>query len=50
MIKAAAANGWIDETATMVETLTCLRRAGANMILSYFAKSYAIWFRNQLPK
>lgn len=38
MIKAAAANGWIDETHVMLETLTAIKRAGADLILTYFAK------------
>jgi porphobilinogen synthase len=37
MIKAAAANGWIDENRVMLETLTAIKRAGADMILTYFA-------------
>jgi porphobilinogen synthase len=37
MIKAAAANGWIDEQRVMMETLTAIKRAGADMILTYFA-------------
>ena len=37
MIKAAAANGWIDETRVVDETLVAIRRAGADLILSYFA-------------
>jgi porphobilinogen synthase len=37
MIKAAAAKGWIDETRVMMETLTGIKRAGADMILTYFA-------------
>jgi porphobilinogen synthase len=41
MIKAAAANGWLDEKRTMMETLTAIRRAGADMILTYFAKDAA---------
>jgi porphobilinogen synthase len=41
MLKAAAANGWIDEQAVMLETLTAIRRAGADMILTYFAKDAA---------
>jgi porphobilinogen synthase len=41
MIKAAAANGWIDETRIMLETLTCIRRAGADIILTYFARAAA---------
>jgi len=41
MIKAAAANGWLDETRIMLETLLCIRRAGADIILTYFAKAAA---------
>ncbi len=41
MIKAAAANGWINETQVMLETLTAIKRAGADMILTYFAKDAA---------
>jgi len=41
MIKAAAANGWIDEERVVLETLTAIRRAGADMILTYFAKDAA---------
>jgi porphobilinogen synthase len=37
MLKAAAANGWLDERATLLETLTAIRRAGADAILTYFA-------------
>jgi porphobilinogen synthase len=38
MIKAAAQNGWIDEERVMMETLTSIRRAGADMILTYYAR------------
>jgi porphobilinogen synthase len=41
MIRAAAANGWIDGDAAMLEALTCIRRAGADLILTYFAKDAA---------
>jgi porphobilinogen synthase len=41
MIKAAAANGWIDEQRIMIETLTSMKRAGADIILTYFAKDAA---------
>ncbi len=41
MIKAAAANGWIDEEKVMLETLLSIRRAGADMILTYFAPDAA---------
>lgn len=38
MIKAAAQNGWIDEQRVMMETLTCIKRAGADFILTYYAR------------
>lgn len=41
MIKAAAANGWLDGEKAMVESLMGIRRAGADIILTYFAKEYA---------
>lgn len=41
MIKAAGANGWIDEERVMMESLTSIKRAGADMILTYFAKDVA---------
>jgi porphobilinogen synthase len=41
MIKAAAANGWLDETAVMLESLLAIKRAGADLILTYFAKQAA---------
>jgi len=41
MIKAAAANGWLDEERIMLETLTAIHRAGADMILTYFAQDAA---------
>lgn len=41
MIKAAGANGWIDEERIMLEVLLSIRRAGADMILTYFAKQVA---------
>ena len=43
MLKAAAQNGWIDETEAVLETLTAIRRAGADMILTYYAKEAAAW-------
>jgi porphobilinogen synthase len=42
MIKAAAAQGWLDETAVMLESLTAIKRAGADLILTYFARDAAI--------
>jgi porphobilinogen synthase len=41
MIKAAAANGWIDGTAVAIEQLTAVRRAGADFVLTYFAREIA---------
>ncbi len=41
MIKAAAANGWIDEERVLLETLLCIRRAGADLVLTYGAKDAA---------
>jgi len=41
MIQAVAANGWMDRDALMLETLTAIRRAGADMVLTYFAKHAA---------
>ena len=43
MIKAASASGWLDEKKIVLETLTGIRRAGADMILTYFAKDVAKW-------
>jgi porphobilinogen synthase len=43
MLKAAALNGWLDEQAAVLETLTSIRRAGADMILTYHAKDAARW-------
>jgi porphobilinogen synthase len=45
MLKAAAANGWIDERAAVLETLTAIRRAGADAIVTYYAKEAAPWLR-----
>jgi len=41
MLKAAARNGWIDEPRAMIETLTSIRRAGADMIITYYAREAA---------
>jgi len=43
MIRAAAQEGWIDEPTVVMETLTCLKRAGADLIVTYFAESAARW-------
>lgn len=41
MLKAAAAKGWMDETAAMLEVLTAIQRAGADFVITYFAKELA---------
>jgi porphobilinogen synthase len=45
MIKAAAANGWIDERAVTLETLLAMRRAGADILITYAAADVAKWLR-----
>ena len=45
MIKAASKDGWLDEKAVVLESLTGIKRAGADMILTYFAKDAAGWLR-----
>jgi porphobilinogen synthase len=45
MLKAAALNGWIDERAAALEALTAIRRAGADAIVTYYAKEAASWLR-----
>ena len=47
MIKAAAQNGWIDERRVAMEVLTGIRRAGADMIITYFAPDVAGWLQEQ---
>jgi porphobilinogen synthase len=45
MIKAGAAAGYLDERAAVLETLTCIRRAGADIVVTYSAKDAARWLR-----
>jgi porphobilinogen synthase len=45
MVKAAAKAGWIDEKGVVMETMTALRRAGAQIVLTYWAKQVAQWLR-----
>ena len=45
MVKAAAANGWLDHDAVMMETLLAFKRAGADGVLSYFALDAARWLK-----
>jgi porphobilinogen synthase len=44
-IKAAAARGWLDERAAVLEALTSIRRAGADIIVTYHAKEVARWLQ-----
>ena len=45
IVKAAAANGWVDEKAMTMEMLTSIKRAGADLIITYFAKDAAKWLK-----
>jgi porphobilinogen synthase len=47
MIKAAAANGWLDERATVLEQMLAFKRAGADLIITYWAKDVVEWLRKQ---
>jgi porphobilinogen synthase len=47
LVKAAARNGWVDGERVMMEVLTSIRRAGADMILTYFAKEAAQLLRRR---
>jgi len=47
MVKAAAANDWIDEERIVMEMLTGMKRAGADLIITYHAKDAARWLKNQ---
>ncbi|HEX9114539.1 MAG TPA: porphobilinogen synthase [Anaerolineae bacterium] len=47
MIKAAGRNGWIDEKTATLEMLTSMKRAGADLILTYFAKEVAAWLNER---
>jgi len=46
MLKAASANGWLDERAVVLESLMAIRRAGADVILTYYARQAARWLRD----
>ncbi len=48
MIKAAAEKGWIDERKVVTESLLAMKRAGANLIITYYAKHVAKWMKEQL--
>ncbi|HIE24361.1 MAG TPA: porphobilinogen synthase, partial [Anaerolineales bacterium] len=45
MVKAASANGWIDEQKVTLETLLSMKRAGADMIITYHALEAAKWLK-----
>jgi porphobilinogen synthase len=45
MVKAAAAQGWLDERAVTLEILTGIKRAGADLIITYHAREAAEWLR-----
>ena len=47
LIKAAAERGWIDEPAAVMEALTGIRRAGADLIITYYARDVARWLRSR---
>ncbi len=47
MIKAAAQNGWIDEREVVLETLTGIKRAGADIIITYYALEVAYWLKGE---
>jgi porphobilinogen synthase len=49
MIQAAAANGWLDARAAAVEVTTAIRRAGADLVITYFAEQLADWLTTTLP-
>ena len=47
MLKAASINGWLDEESVVMEALTCIKRAGADGILTYYALQAAAWIREK---
>jgi porphobilinogen synthase len=47
MLKAASQNGWLDEKAVVLESLTAMKRAGADAILTYFAIDAARWIQGE---
>ena len=47
MVKAAAANGWLDEQAVVLETLLAFRRAGADLVITYHALDAARWLAEE---
>lgn len=47
MLLAACRNGWLEYETAMPETLMAIRRAGADIVITYFAKDYAEWYSNR---
>jgi len=47
MIKAAAEKGWVDERQVALESLIAMRRAGADLVLTYFAPQVAQWLKEE---
>jgi porphobilinogen synthase len=47
MLKAAAERGWLDERRAALEALTGIRRAGADLVITYHAKDVARWLRDE---
>ena len=47
MLKAASLNGWLDEEAVVLEAMTCIKRAGADGILTYYAVQVAEWLKDR---
>jgi porphobilinogen synthase len=47
MIKASARQGWINEQSAMLEVLTAIKRAGADIIITYFAQDFARYFHGK---
>jgi porphobilinogen synthase len=45
MLKAATLNGWLDEEAVVLEAMSCMKRAGADGILTYYAVQVAEWLK-----
>ena len=50
MLKAAAENGWLDERAAAMESLIAIRRAGADVIVTYYAKDAAAWIAEEATR
>jgi porphobilinogen synthase len=46
MIKAAAQNGWLDERAAVMEMMTAFKRAGADLIVTYWAREILNWMKS----